>query len=274
MRFLRTHLDAQRTAILGVLVVLTYYPLFFMLQTSFKSNAQFDTNFWVPTWPLHVGNYSEAWSAIAPYILNSVIVTAVSSFGVVAFSCLAGYSFSRMDYPGRQFLYYAAIALLLVPSTLTIVPLFVLVKDLSLLDTRWALILPYIAVGQVLGIFVMRAFFDGLSPEYFDAARVDGASEFRVFWHIAVPLVRPVMVVVGILQMLSAWNDYVWPFLVLSSNSVKTLVVGLVTFQGVHSTDWGPLMAGYTLASIPLILVFFLTMRYFVAGLSQGGLKA
>lgn len=270
----RRRLPIGRTAILVALVVLTYYPLFFMVQTSFKSNAQFYANFWVPTWPLRVGNYSEAWSAIAPYMLNSVIVTGLSTIGVVIASCLAAYAFSRMEFIGRQALYYATIALLMVPSALTIVPLFVLIKSMSLIDTRWALILPYIALGQVLGIFVMRAFFDGLSPEYFEAARVDGASELRAFWHIALPLVRPVMVVVGILQMITAWNDYVWPFLVITNNSLKTLVVGLVTFQGAHTTNWGPLMAGYTVASVPLLVVFFFTMRYFIAGLSQGGLKA
>jgi len=270
----RRHRSFGKTCVLTVLVVLTYYPLFFMLQTSFKSNSQFYANFWAPTWPFHMGNYSQAWSSIAPYMLNSVIVTGLSTLGVVAVSCLAAYAFSRIDFPGRQALYYAVIALLMVPSALTIVPLFVLIRSMSLMDTRWALILPYIAVGQVLGIFVMRAFFDGLSPEYFEAARVDGASELRAFWHVAVPLVRPVMVVVGILQMISAWNDYVWPFLVITSNSLKTLVVGLVSFQGLHTTQWGPLMAGYTIASVPLLLVFFFTMRYFIAGLSQGGLKA
>lgn len=267
-------LSGSKTVVLVALVVLTYYPLFFMLQTSFKSNSQFYGDFWAPTWPLHYSNYSAAWTSIAPYMLNSVIVTGLSTVGVVAASCLAAYAFSRMEFPGRQALYYASIALLMVPSALTIVPLFVLVKDLSLIDTRWALILPYIALGQVLGIFVMRSFFDGLSPEYFEAARVDGASELRAFWHIAIPLVRPVMVVVGILQILSAWNDYVWPYLVITNNSLKTLVVGLLNFQGAHSTTWGPLMAGYTIASLPLLIVFFFTMKYFIAGLSQGGLKA
>jgi ABC-type glycerol-3-phosphate transport system permease component len=270
----RRRVGLAKTIVLGVLVLLTYYPLFFTVQTSFKSNAQFYTAFWAPTWPLHLGNYTQATSAIAPYILNSVIVTGAATFGVVAVASLAAYAFSRLDFPGRQALYYSVIALMMVPAALTIVPLFVMIKNIGLIDTRWALIIPYIAVGQVLGIFVMRAFFDGVEPAYFDAARVDGASELRIFWSVALPLVRPVMVVVGILEMITAWNDYVWPFLVLTNNSLKTLVVGLVSFEGVHSTQWGPLMAGYTVASLPLLIVFFFTMRYFISGLSQGGLKA
>jgi ABC-type glycerol-3-phosphate transport system permease component len=262
-----------KAVVLVVLVLLTYYPLFFMVETSLKSNGQFYTHFWAPTWPLHVGNYGEAWSAIAPYILNSVIVTGVSTTGVVLVSCLAAYAFSQLRFPARQAIYYAVIGLLLVPSVMTIVPLFVLVKDFGLLNNWLALILPYVATGEVLGIFVMRTFFDGVSREYFEAARVDGASELQSFWHVALPMVRSVAVVVGILEMLTVWNDYVWPFLVLTNNSLKTLVVGLVTFQGLHETMWGPLMAGYTLASLPLVVVFFFTMRYFMAGLT-GGLKA
>src|SRR5579875_3978659 len=107
----RRHRSFGKTCVLTVLVVLTYYPLFFMLQTSFKSNSQFYANFWAPTWPFHMGNYSQAWSSIAPYMLNSVIVTGLSTLGVVAVSCLAAYAFSRIDFPGRQALYYAVIAL-------------------------------------------------------------------------------------------------------------------------------------------------------------------
>jgi ABC-type glycerol-3-phosphate transport system permease component len=126
----------------------------------------------------------------------------------------------------------------------------------------------------VLAIFIMRSFFASLPEELFEAARIDGASELWVFLNIAVPLVRPVLVTIAILQVLSSWNDYLWPFLVLQSDSLKTLVVGLVSFQGRFSTDYGPLMAGYAIASVPLLILFFIAMRSFIEGLSQGALKA
>jgi ABC-type glycerol-3-phosphate transport system permease component len=256
------------------LAMLTFYPFIFMIITSLKSAKQYYANIWLPAWPLHLENYQQAWAAIAPYMLNSFVVTVASTIGVVVVSCLAAFAFARMSFPGREILYYLVIFLLMVPAVLTLVPTFLLIKNVGLMNTLWALILPYIAAGQVLSIFIMRAFFASLPEELFEAARIDGASEWWVFLNIAVPLVRPVLVTIAILQVLSSWNDYVWPFLVLQSDSVQTLVVGLVNFQGRFYTDYGPLMAGYALASIPLLILFFVAMRSFIEGLSQGALKA
>lgn len=261
-------------AALALLVLMTFYPFVFMVITSLKSAKQYYANIWLPAWPIHLENYQQAWAAIAPFMLNSFLVTVASTIGVVVVSCLAAFAFARMSFPGREILYYLVIFLLMVPAVLTLVPTFLLIKNVGLMNTLWALILPYIAAGQVLSIFIMRAFFASLPEELFEAARIDGASELWVFLNIAVPLVRPVLVTIGILQVLSSWNDYVWPFLVLQSDSVQTLVVGLVNFQGRFYTDYGPLMAGYALASIPLLLLFFVAMRSFIEGLSQGALKA
>jgi len=261
-------------AALVALALLTFYPFIFMIITSLKSAKQYYANIWLPAWPLHLENYQQAWTSIAPYMLNSFVVTIASTIGVVGVSCLAAFAFARMSFPGREILYYLVIFLLMVPAVLTLVPTFLLIKNVGLMNTLWALILPYIAAGQVLSIFIMRAFFASLPEELFEAARIDGASELWVFLNIAVPLVRPVLVTIAILQVLSSWNDYVWPFLVLQSDSVQTLVGGLVNFQGRFYTDYGPLMAGYAIASIPLLILFFVAMRSFIEGLSQGALKA
>jgi ABC-type glycerol-3-phosphate transport system permease component len=260
--------------LLSILAALTLYPTLFVVMTSFKTLDQFFANFWVPSFPLHLQNYSQAWDAISGYMLNSVIVTLVSTVGVVVVSCMAAYAFARFDFPGRELFYYAVIVMLMIPAVLTLIPSFLLIKDLGLMNTRWALILPYVAGGQVLSIFILRQFFAGLPEELFEAARIDGASEFRVFWRIGVPLVRPTLVTVAILNVLNVWNDYLWPFLVVRDEHLQTLVVGLVSFQGRFYTNWGPLMAGYVIASLPLVVLFFLAMRSFIAGLTQGGLKA
>jgi len=270
-RYLRT---TSTVIVLAVLVLLTFYPFVFMIMTSFKSLKQYYANVWLPAWPVHLENYAQAWQAVAPYMLNSIVVTVASTIGVVVVSCLAAFAFARMSFPGREILYYLVIFLLMVPAVLTLVPTFLLIKNVGLMDTLWALILPYIAAGQVLAIFIMRSFFASLPEELFEAARVDGASEFWVFLNIAVPLVRPVLVTIAILQVLSSWNDYLWPFLVLKSDALKTLVVGLVGFEGRFTTNYGPLMAGYAIASIPLLILFFVAMRSFIEGLSQGALKA
>jgi ABC-type glycerol-3-phosphate transport system permease component len=266
--------DAPSIAVLVAFVALTLYPLAFMVITSLKDLAQYNEQFWLPVWPLHLENYTAAWAAVAPYMLNSVIVTGASATGVVVLSCFAAYAFARFAFPGRELCYYLVIFLLMIPAVLTLVPSFLLVKSLGLMNTRWALILPYIAGGQVLAIFIMRAFFAGLPEELFEAARIDGAGEIGAFWRIAIPLTRPILVTIAIIQVLSTWNDYVWPFLVVQDDSLKTLVVGLVLFQTRFYTFWGPLMAGYTLASIPLLLLFFVGMRYFIEGLTSGALRA
>lgn len=260
--------------ILAILAVLTLYPTLFVAITSLKTLDQFFANFWTPSFPIHLENYSQAWDAISGFMLNSVVVTLVSTVGVVLVSCMAAYAFARFDFPGREFFYYAVIVMLMIPAVLTLIPSFLLIKDLGLMNTRWALILPYVAGGQVLSIFILRQFFAGLPEELFEAARIDGASEFRVFWRIGVPLVRPTLVTVAILNVLNVWNDYLWPFLVVRDENLQTLVVGLVGFQTRFYTNWGPLMAGYVLASLPLVVLFFLAMRSFIAGLTQGGLKA
>ena len=265
---------AMIVVVLVILVLLTFYPFVFMIMTSLKSLKQYHANFWLPAWPVHLENYVQAWQAIAPYMLNSIVVTVASTIGVVCVSCLAAFAFARMTFPGRELLYYLVIFLLMVPAVLSLVPTFLLIKNVGLMDTLWALILPYIAAGQVLAIFIMRSFFASLPEELFEAARIDGAGEIWVFFNIAVPLVRPVLVTIAILQVLSSWNDFLWPFLVIKSDTLKTLVVGLVGFEGRFSTNYGPLMAGYAIASIPLLILFLVAMRSFIEGLSQGALKA
>jgi multiple sugar transport system permease protein/raffinose/stachyose/melibiose transport system permease protein len=198
--------------------------------------------------------------------------------GVVAFSALAAYAFARLRFLGKEILYYMMIALMMLPGILTMVPQFVLVKNFGLLDSLWALILPYISGGVASGgvafaIFVLRSFFTSLPDELFQAARIDGASELQVFWRLGVPLIRPALATVAILQTLGTWNDYIWPSATLYTNAFFTLPIGLVAFQGNHLTDWGPLMAGYTIASLPLVVLFAFTTRTFIDGLVQGGLK-
>jgi multiple sugar transport system permease protein/raffinose/stachyose/melibiose transport system permease protein len=260
--------------ILALLVFLTFLPILVMLLISVKDTAQFYNSFWSISLPLHWENFSNAVAALLPYMLNSIIVSGSSMVGVVVLSCFAGYAFARFRFFGREVFYYLVLVLLMIPSVLTLVPQFVLVKNLGLLETRWSLILPYIAAGQVLAIFILRSFFAGLPEELFESARIDGAGELGAFWRIALPLTKPILGTVAIVQLLSTWNDYVWPFVVTQqSPDLYTLVVGLVSFTGRHSTEWGPLMAANIIAALPLVIVFMFTVRYFIQGLTAGALK-
>ena len=259
--------------VLGIFALLMLFPFYFMIQTSGKDNGQFNTQYWLPTFPWHWDNYGQVAPIIAHYMLNSVIVTVASTLGVMVVATLAAYAFARMDFRGRTILYYSVIALLAIPPILTLVPMFIIVRGFNMIDTLWGLIIPYIATGEALAIFVLRTFFAGLPNELFEAATIDGASPIQSFVRIALPLVRPALGTVAVIQLLAVWNDYIWPLLVVTDDSVKTLTVGLVGLHGRFQTPWGELMAGYTLASLPVLIVFFFTVRQFITGLTSGALK-
>ena len=266
----------RRVAVWTVLLALaamTLAPIYLMVVTSIKTNPQFYSEVIGVTFPMHLDNYALAWAEISPYVLNSVVITVLSVTGVLALASLAAYSFARLSFPGKEVVYYVVIALMMLPGVLTLVPSFIIVRNFGLLDSRWALILPYISSGVVFATFVLRSFFAGISEELFEAMRIDGATELRVFWYLGLPLIRPALATVAILQILTTWNDYLWPLVTLYTDSNFTLTIGLVAFQGRHLTQWGPLMAGYTIAAVPLVLLFAVSTRTFIAGMTQGGLK-
>jgi ABC-type glycerol-3-phosphate transport system permease component len=261
---------------LMVLVVLTLYPFVFMIFTSFKDNGQFYGAFWVPTWPLHGSNYADAFQAIASYIWNSVVVTILSTAGTVVIIVPPAYVFAHFNFKLRELLFYLIIMLLFIPALLTLVPLFLEVKALHLLDSRWALILPYIAGSQVLGIMILRNFFASQPRELYEAAEVDGAGDVGKMLRIGVPLALPVIGTIAIFTALNVWGDYLWPLVALPSQKNWTMPLGLVNFQNTYVSQqlWGPLFAGYVIAALPMVVLFLLLMDFFIRGLTEGALKA
>ena len=248
-------------------------PYIFMFITAFKTNEQFYHSYWNIPWPLSLNNYGLAWHQISGYFMNSVIVAAVSIFGVLLFSTISSFVMARYNFPAKTMIYWMVIALLAVPGVTTLIPLFILIKNLGLVDTRWSLILPYIAGGQVMGIFLMRTFFENLPTEIFEAATIDGATGFVMFRSLTLPLSKPIIMTVAMIQLINVWNDYVWPSVTISSNALRTITIGLAFFQGQFITQWGQLFAGYVIASIPLLALFIFGMRYFVSGLTGGVVK-
>ena len=263
-------------AILVVVAVLTFYPFVFLVTTSFKSTPQFVHDFWGLPWPIITANYADAWSVVGPYLLNSITVSGPSVIGVLVVGSVSAFVFARFKFPGREFLFFAILALLMIPGVLTLVPTFLLIKDFGLLNSYWALILPYISGGQIFAIFILRSFIASLPEELFESARLDGASTLQLFWNIAIPLSKPILVTIAIMNLLSTWNDYVWPLVTISDGRRWTASVGVVSFGSRYMglENWGPMFAGFVLASLPLLLLFSFTMRYFVAGLTSGAIKA
>lgn len=261
--------------VLIVLVILMMGPFLLALFISGKSQAQFDYDPWGLTFPFYFDQtYSAAWRVISRSILNSFVVSAVACAGVLFFGSLSAYIFARFDFPGKEALFILILSLLMIPAILTLVPRFVIVNELGLYQTLWALILPYVVSGQVMAIFLMRTFFSSLQSEFFDAARIDGASEFRCFWNIALPLSKHILGVVAVLQVLTTWNDLFWPYLVLGGKrEIFTMPVALLAFSDQLGSQVGTQMAGYIIASLPLIILFALASRQFVEGMTAGGLK-
>jgi ABC-type glycerol-3-phosphate transport system permease component len=260
--------------VLLVLLALTFYPVILMIFFSFKSNTQFFTQRYTLSFPLHVQNYAEAWSGqLARYMLNSVIYATVSVILTLIPAGLAAYAFARMRFYGKEVLFYLILGLLMIPGVLTLVPAFVLLLRLDMLSTRWAFWLPYAAGGQAFAIFVLRTFFSALPEELFESARIDGATEIRCLLSIALPLSRSVFGTLALLQTYGIWNDLVWPITVNVNPDLRTIMVGLLQFRGLYRTEYGPLYAGYVIASVPLILLFAFTSRLFIRGLTSGAIK-
>jgi len=265
--------DWWKHLLLVIISFFLFFPFIITIIISFKSIGQFSVAPFQPTFPMHWGNYREAGEVVIPYIFNSIVVSGATCFGVLVIGALTAYVFASFTFPGREFLYYAILALLMVPGILTLVPSFVVVRNLHLLDTRWALILPWIAGGQVFAIFILRTFYASMPKDLFEAARIDGAGELAIFARIAVPLSKSILGVVAIFNILGTWNDFLWPLITISSQDSYPLVLGLYRFQSAYYTVWGPLMAGYVIGTIPLIILFAFTSRLFVQGLAAGGIK-
>ncbi|WP_205835078.1 carbohydrate ABC transporter permease [Microbacterium salsuginis] len=256
---------------LSAIVFVAFFPYIFMLLTSFKSKEQFAEQYWLPAWPLNLENYAKAFEQVAPYLLMTFLVAAVSVVGILFLSLLSGYVLARFTFPGRQFFFLMVVALLMVPSIAALIPRFVLARDLGMLNTFPVLVIPYIAAGVVLGTILMKTFIEGIPQELFDAARMDGAGQGRLFFSIMLPLSLPVVGTVALINLIAVWNDFFWPLLTITQNSLKTISVGLLFFQGQSGTDFGAMFAGYMLASLPLLILFTFFSKYFLAGI-QGGL--
>jgi ABC-type glycerol-3-phosphate transport system permease component len=270
---------ARRSAGYVFLVVLsgaTVFPFVWMLLTSVR---QRDTVFGGSLVPDQItfGAYGRAWSQLdyLSHFLTSVVVTSLTVLGVVALAALAGYSFAKLDFPGKQVIYVTLLTTLMMPLTALILPLFLQMKTLSLLNTRQGLILVYIGLSLPFAMFLMRAFFETLPDELIDAARVDGAGEFRIFWRIMLPLAAPGVATVVVFQFLTTWNEFLFAQTFLQDPEILPLqphLFGVV--RGQHVTDWPLLTAALTMSVLPMVLVYVRMQRRFVAGLTLGAVKS
>jgi ABC-type glycerol-3-phosphate transport system permease component len=270
---LRARGDAGRIALLTALGILTFFPFIITIIISFKTIPQFNHQPFLPTFPLQYNNYVVAFRSTYLYIVNSTYVAGVAVVLTLIVSCSTAYAFARFDFPLKQPLYLLFIGLLMIPPILSLVTRFIMVKNLGLLNTHWSLIIPYISGGQVFMIFVAKTFFENLPEDLFESARLDGARELRILWSIALPMSRPIIWTLAVLNIRNNWNNILWPLITLSDRAKFPVSVGLLYFRNQYLVDRGPMMAGYIIASIPMIILFTIASRQFVEGLTSGALK-
>lgn len=208
---------------------------------------------------------------VGKWFFNSVYISVVVTVGILLIDSMAGYVLAKKKFPGRNLIFWIIISTMMIPGQVTLVPLFIMVGNLNLMDTHWALILP--DLSMVFGVFLMRQFMYSIPDELLEASRMDGASEWRTFWTIVLPLAKPGLAALGIFTFMNVWNSFLWPIIVLNSAELYTLPVGLKTLQDANLASFKLLMSGAAVAAIPMIIVFILFQRYFVKGLTLGGVK-
>jgi raffinose/stachyose/melibiose transport system permease protein len=269
---------AARVAIylvLGTLAAVFLYPVLLMILTAFKPTPEIFRNpFGLPaSWGLD--GFQEVWqrAKFGLYLRNSLLITGASALLLLATAAPAAYALARYSFRLRGVLFLFFLAGIMIPIRLGILPLYLLMRDLNLLDTPFSLILTYTASGMPMSVFLLSVFFRNLPRELEDAARIDGCTETQTFWRIMLPLVRPGLATVVIVNVVPWWNDFFFPLLFIQTDTWKTIPLGMQIFFGQHLVNWSLVFSGMVLASLPLLVIYLLMSRQFIAGLTAGAVK-
>ena len=261
------------SAIMTVILIGMLFPLFYMLIVSLKRvdvigniAALFDSGFTLK-------NYLQIFSkgGITRFMFNSIFVAGIVTIGNIVFCLMSGYALARKTFFGNKLLFISAAAVLMIPQHVVIIPVYILISKLGMHNTYWALILPWLV--NPLGIFLMRQYISNLPDDCEQAARIDGAGEFTILFKIVMPLCKPALAVLAVQVFLTNWNSFLYPFILTSSQELYTLPVGLAMMQGLQQISLGQLMAGSTIAALPVIIVFLFFQRQITEGITAGAVK-
>ncbi len=276
---MRRHPSLQRGNILAfcalvIIACITLLPYYWMVSSSLKTmENMFSVPIqWIPN-PINWMSYVLAWQAqnFTLYFFNSCVVAVAITLGNLLLSSLAGYSLTKFRYRGRGLTFLLILSTMMLPLEVTMVPLFLIVKQLDWLNSYPGLIVPFLVDG--FGVFLMRQYMLSIPSELIDAARIDGASEFRIFWMIVMPLCKPALVALAVFTFREAWDMYIWPLIIITKDSLRTLPLGISLFMSSYGTSWDQLMAVAVLGTLPMILLFFFLQRAFIQGIAATGLK-
>jgi multiple sugar transport system permease protein len=265
---------ASKWIFLGIGLVLALVPFIWMISTSFRTEKDLFSNpasLFPTEWTLH--GYQGVWEQL-PFLLlvfNTIVFAGITTLLTLLFDSMCAYALARIDFPGRNIAFWLVLVTLMVPFQVTLIPVFIELFHLNWLNTYQGLIIP--RATSAFGIFLFRQFFVSIPRDLDEAARIDGAGHFRIYWQIILPLAKPAIATVAVLNFTALWNDLLWPLVVTSSTEMRTLPAGLALFGGQHVTDHAVLMAGAVISLLPIAIAFFLAQRYFVAGVATTGLK-
>jgi multiple sugar transport system permease protein len=269
-----TILQGIAFVVLLIVAVLWILPLAWALDTALKPESETTTVplSWIPS-HFTLDAFVKVLSAggIGRWYVNSAVTSIIITVVTVILASLAAYGFSRVQFPGKGFLFWLIMAGIMVPPQILIVPLFTEINAFRMVDTYWGIILPQIAAP--FAVFILKQFFDGIPQELGEAAIVDGASPFRVFWQIWLPLARPALAAVAIFTFVGSWNNFIWPFIAITNTNMMTIPVGLANVQSAYGVHYAQIMASALLGGLPLLIVFMFFQKQIVQGIAGTGLK-
>lgn len=260
--------------LLIILALLVLIPIIWMALSAFKTEKEIIS--WPPTFIPHsytLQNFVDVQKRIdiLRYMLNSAIYAGGTTFLAVIVNSMAGYAYAFYNFKGKTVSFLLTLATMMVPIQVIMVPLFIVVYKMHMYDTYWGLIIPRIAVAG--SIFLMRSAFSGIPKELAEAARIDGLSEWGIFWRIMLPQVKPAVITLIILSVNGSWNDLLWPMIITSSTEMRTLANGLALFVGQNTIEYGASFAGALISLIPMFIIYIFGQKYFVEGMASSGLK-
>ena len=265
----------------GVLILLAFVcviPLYWMVRSSFMKNTDIYSMRPFVFWPKEMlwSNYTDAMKAanFGRYAVNTLIVVGGCMVGTLVTASMAAYAFSRVKWKGRSACFALILTTMMLPGSVTLIPQFMIWRNLNLVDTYWPLILPSFFGGGAFNIFLLRQFFLGIPRELDEAARIDGAGPFQIFLRVILPLSKSALVVVALFTFLNNWNDFFGPIIYLNSKEHFTLAIGLLQFKGDYSTKWNLLMAASTIVVAPCVVIYLFGQKHLIEGISLTGLKA
>ena len=262
---------------LVALVCMTFFPFVMMINMSLKKTLDIKLHFlaWPKPDEIYWANFKKGFEFVSSPIVNSLVVCGISLVLILTMVSMSGYAFGRLKFKGKYVFFAMILAVMMIPYTMLLVPNYTIIRNMGLLNTKWALIVPYIAGQQIFGIVLSKTFFESLPQEMFEAAKLDGATEFQTYTRIALPLSVPTLITVGVTSTISMYNDYIWPALVLTKgDKIKTFCqIVFNNAAGKGTSDYGMTTAAVIIGTLPLLIITLSCLKYYLAGMLDGAVK-